>query len=450
MNINFTSNYLNSLPQFLSKPRNIKCSNHPENLANSYCCDCGVFICKQIGCGNIHLYHQVENLDDLLFYQILPKLNELIDINSKVFFQSNINNNGLTLSTNFLFSINLYKNNLKQFIIEEKEKIFLKYKEVFNILQKVYHEYLNQFDIFMDNINQKLDLLIKNITSSYQLLDNNIEKKLNNLNQDISNMINISNNKIESFVKLIGKKEYIDNMNKILKNIQSENNNKKNYVTLNQEFNNQIEEIKNYAKQSFSSIDKKGETFLNNLLNNFKVDYENLIKFNNDLKERFNMSNNKFISPKKLSKIANSILNLDNDLDLFIRDLFNKINEERKLNGNNKELNWDNDLSNSAEDFLNQKNGKFNEYDLNSYSNEIKNILNQSYYNEVDYLNKINTIPYINQDKDIEKIIQVLNNYYKYIFSNDFNIIGINAEFSKVDKSKINLIINLGYIKYLD
>jgi hypothetical protein len=263
-------------------------------------------------------------------------------------------------------------------------------------------------------------------------------------------MINISNNKIESFVKLIGKKEYIDNMNKILKNIQSENNNKKNYVTLNQEFNNQIEEIKNYAKQSFSSIDKKGETFLNNLLNNFKVDYENLIKFNNDLKERFNMSNNKFISPKKLSKIANSIINLDNDLDLFIRDLFNKINEERKLNGNNKELNWDNDLSNSAEDFLNQKNGKFNEYDLNYYSNEIKNILNQSYYNEVDYLNKINTIPYINQDKDIEKIIQVLNNYYKYIFSNDFNIIGINAEFSKVDKSKINLIINLGYIKYLD
>ena len=125
MNVNFTSNYLNSLPQFLSKPRHIKCSSHPDYSANSFCSDCGIFICKQTGCGNKHLYHQVENLDDLLFSQILPKLNELVNINSKVFFKSNINNNGLTLNTNFLFSVNLYKNNLKKFIIDEKEKICL-------------------------------------------------------------------------------------------------------------------------------------------------------------------------------------------------------------------------------------------------------------------------------------------------------------------------------------
>ena len=136
------------------------------------------------------------------------------------------------------------------------------------------------------------------------------------------------------------------------------------------------------------------------------------------------------------------------DLDLFIRNLIKKINEERKLNGNNIILNWDNDLSNSAEDFLKKKNGNFNEiFDLNSFSKEIRTILNQSYYNEENYLNKIITIPYINEDADIENIIHILKNSYKFIFSNDYNIIGINAEISKVDSSKINLIINLGYIK---
>lgn len=85
---NFTSNYLNVLPQFLSKPRQIKCSNHNENIANSFCSDCGIFICKQTGCGNTHLFHQVENLDDLIFNQILSKLNELININSKTFLKA--------------------------------------------------------------------------------------------------------------------------------------------------------------------------------------------------------------------------------------------------------------------------------------------------------------------------------------------------------------------------
>ncbi|MBR3860837.1 MAG: hypothetical protein IKM84_03010, partial [Oscillospiraceae bacterium] len=97
----------------------------------------------------------------------------------------------------------------------------------------------------------------------------------------------------------------------------------------------------------------------------------------------------------------------------------------RKLNGNNIILNWDNDLSNSAEDFLKKKNGNFNEiFDLNSFSKEIRTILNQSYYNEENYLNKIITIPYINEDADIENIIHILKNSYKFIFSNDYNIIG--------------------------
>ena len=65
----FTSNYLKILPQFLSKPRQIKSSNHIENTANSFYTDCGIFICKQIECGNTHIFHQVENLDYLIFNQ---------------------------------------------------------------------------------------------------------------------------------------------------------------------------------------------------------------------------------------------------------------------------------------------------------------------------------------------------------------------------------------------
>jgi len=51
-------------------------------------------------------------------------LNELITINLKTFYKNNYKENHiLTNNTNFISSINSYKNNLKEFIIEEKEKI---------------------------------------------------------------------------------------------------------------------------------------------------------------------------------------------------------------------------------------------------------------------------------------------------------------------------------------
>ena len=77
MNLNISQNYLISLPKFITSPKKIKCSKHPDNIANSYCTDCEIFICSHTGCGNTHLFHQVENLDDLLFTQILPKLKEI-------------------------------------------------------------------------------------------------------------------------------------------------------------------------------------------------------------------------------------------------------------------------------------------------------------------------------------------------------------------------------------
>jgi hypothetical protein len=450
---NFTSNYLNVLPQFLSKPRQIKCSNHNENIANSFCSDCGIFICKQTGCGNTHLFHQVENLDDLIFNQILSKLNELININSKTFFKSNNNNNNiLTNNRNYLSSINLYKNNLKKFIIDEKEKICVKFNECLNIIQNLYQEFLSQFDFYMENVNQKLDLLDKTILSNNQFLDNiNLEKKISQLNKDVISMINLSNNKIENFILMIGKKEYINNMDEIIKDIKLkiENNNKSNYINSYKEFNDQIEEIKNYSKKSFYLIEDKGENFFNTLIQNLRTEYQKVINFKNELINNFQLNNKNNVSPKKLSGITISSKILLVDLDLLIRDLLKKINKERELNGVSQKLNWDNDLCNSIEDFFKRRNGNFNGiFNFTCLSDEIKNILNRSYYNEQNFLDNIISIPYINKEANIEKIYEfIFKNSKNAILSENYNIIGINGEISREDSSKINLIISLSFIK---
>ena len=137
------------------------------------------------------------------------------------------------------------------------------------------------------------------------------------------------------------------------------------------------------------------------------------------------------------------------DLDLLIRDLLKKINEERELNGVSQKLNWDNDLCNSIEDFFKRRNGNFNGiFNFTCLSDEIKNILNHSYYNEQNFLDNIISIPYINKEANIEKIYEfIFKNSKNAILSENYNIIGINGEISREDSSKINLIISLSFIK---
>ena len=104
-----------------------------------------------------------------------------------------------------------------------------------------------------------------------------------------------------------------------------------------------------------------------------------------------------------------------------------------------KELNWDNDLSNSIEDFLKIKKGNFlGIFNLNDLSQEIKNILRKSYYNEQHFLDYITYIPCINQKTNIDKIFEFINNSSKNSILNDnFNIIGINGEISNENSSKL-------------
>ena len=427
MNLNKGQNYLTALPKFITSPKKIKCSKHPDNIANSYCTDCEIFICNHTGCGNTHLFHQIENLDDLIFNQILPKLKELININSKYL------NNEKELNKNKVVKsfINLSNKSLKKKIIEEKENINNKFLECYTEIQNLREEYFSQIDIITNNIKTNLDNLSKNF----------INQKLNELNKDLIKKINLSDNNLETLIKKIGKKDYISNMNNIIKDnksIKKENIN-------NEKLNKKLNEFEKMKENSFEEINKKIVNLFNNIIKNIKNEYDSLIKNNKDLNK--SIKDNSWISQKKLSFInysSSQILGID--LDLFIRDLENKINNERKLNGNKQPLTWDNDLSNAIEDYFQMMNKQNNGIiDLNNLQNEIKNILIESYYYDNNYLNNIISIPYINDVVDIDKIFNYIVKYSnKNIYNENYNIIGINGEISRIDSSKINLILNLG------
>ena len=230
----------------------------------------------------------------------------------------------------------------------------------------------------------------------------------------------------------------MNNIIKDNKSIKKENIN-------NEKLNKKLNEFEKMKENSFEEINKKIVNLFNNIIKNIKNEYDSLIKNNKDLNK--SIKDNSWISQKKLSFInysSSQILGID--LDLFIRDLENKINNERKLNGNKQPLTWDNDLSNAIEDYflmINKQNNGI--IDSNNLQNEIKNILIESYYYDNNYLNNIISIPYINDVVDIDKIFNYIVKYSnKNIYNENYNIIGINGEISRIDSSKINLILNLG------
>ena len=241
---------------------------------------------------------------------------------------------------------------------------------------------------------------------------------------------------------MIGKKDYISNMS----NIINDNNSIKKENMNNEKLNKKLDEFEKIKEKNFEQINKKVINFFNTITKNIiKKEYDNLINNKNDLNKI--IKKNSLISQKILSVIQfSSSQLLGIDLALFIRDLENKINNERKLKGNKQPLNWDNDLSNSIEDYFQIRNKNNNgNIDLNNLQNEIKNILIESYYYDNNYLNNIISIPYINDVLDIDKIFEYIVKYSNQnIFNEKYNIIGINGEISRIDSSKINLILNLG------
>ena len=119
-------------------------------------------------------------------------------------------------------------------------------------------------------------------------------------------------------------------------------------------------------------------------------------------------------------------------------------------------LDWDNDLSNSSEDYFKTHSNDI-EKDNKKMNIEIKKILSESYYSEEAYLNLISTLSYAKVKPDIDEIILLAlfneTNWdfisgENFLFDEKFNLIGIYAVPFNSNPNLINMIVNVGYFKH--
>lgn len=471
---------LTELPSFLTSPSptNIKCSFHKSNPASSFCLDCNQFICLDSTCGHPHVFHSLESTSTLISSLLIPTLNSLISINKAK--ESN---------TKYVSSLNKIKNNLKNFSIDEKEKINIQYKKLLSSLQVIYSEYLSQIDALTESINEKFNNLLKRLLGTDPENDSNLYK----INEEVNQMIVSSNGNLEKFISGVGKKInwYKKSLNDYALNFH------KNEILIGDNFDKEVTEIKNYVKENYSLIENKGELFFSDSNSNLnqkieKVKEESLL-FKQKLQSEKKTEKNK-ISTVKISCLGSKLPGID--LDLFSRELMFTINmyrenPEKLLNeiSNNLYFNdnsifsfsqkkkkdyvknylqmlkksrpkfeWDNDLSNSSEDYFKSTNGKL-EKNSTALNSEIKKILKLSYYSENDYLNMIKTISYYKGKPIIDDIIQFIlfneDNWNpisgeNFLFDESYNLIGIFATPLITNANLINMIINVGYFKRED
>lgn len=468
---------LTELPSFLtsSYPTSIKCSFHKSNPASSFCLDCNKFICLDSTCGHPHVFHSLESTSTLISSLFIPTLNSLVSINKAK--ESN---------TKYISSLNKIKNNLKNFSIDEKEKINIQYKKLLSSLQVIYSEYLSQIDALIESINEKFNDLLKRLLGVDPESDSNLYK----INEEVNQMIVSSNGDLEKFILGVGKKikGYKKGLNDYSLNFH------KNEILIGDNFDKEVNEIKNYVKENYTLIENKGELFFNDSNSNLiqkieKVKEESLI-FKKKLQSGKKAEKNK-ISTVKIPCLGSTFHGID--LDLFSRELMVTINmyresPEKLLNeiSNNLYFNdkqifsfsqknkkdyiknylqmskksrpkfeWDNDLSNSSEDYFKSTNGKL-EKNNTTLNVEIKKILKLSYYSENDYLNMIKTISYYKGKPIIDDIIQFIlfneDNWdpisgENFLFDESYNLIGIYAAPLITNANLVNMIINVGYFK---
>ena len=470
---------LNQIPSFLSsfKPDSIKCSYHKGNTASSFCMDCNAFICLDSTCGHPHVFHSVENINTMISSLIIPTLNSLAKITQSK-----------NSSSQYVSSLNKIKNNLRSFSIGEKEKINTQYKTVLSSLQTIYSTYLSQIDLLIDSINNKFDDLLNQILG----VDSSNDSQLNAIMNDINKCIYSSKENCGLFIMGIGKKikEYKKTINELTKikgnkiNVEGE------------EFEKKINAIKDYVKDNYKEIENKGEQFFKDINSSMK---NSLVKIKEDT-ELFKKKLNAEKETRRISKIKISVNNfkkLNNgiDLDLFARELHNTINSYRAnpekllsiinnnyycVNDNSQfsfaqkkkidyirnylsnlaevksNLDWDNDLSNSSEDYFKTHSNDI-EKDNKKMNIEIKKILSESYYSEEAYLNLISTLSYAKVKPDIDEIILLAlfneTNWdfisgENFLFDEKFNLIGIYAVPFNSNPNLINMIVNVGYFKH--
>lgn len=133
----------------------IYCSQHQKEAAKSYCADCSVFCCMAENCGQPHIYHNMENFDYLINNQVLPMVKTLLEVNK-------------LHDSNFQFqmtNINTFKNNLRNFAINEKRKIDDSYKQLTQVITEIYSIYMQDINELIESLNLRFDKVHEKIES---------------------------------------------------------------------------------------------------------------------------------------------------------------------------------------------------------------------------------------------------------------------------------------------
>ena len=244
---------------------------------------------------------------------------------------------------------------------------------------------------------------------------------------------------------------------------------KKNFPKM--DFESEIGNIRSYAESEYTKLNK-----IDYFVNLHETLNKDLIQLQ---RKPIHLERSSISKVKKMVSVSGNKHNIDTDI--FVRDLADTINRLRRdpnealsilreylgedindtvsydLNTTNRfngianyisailsrglnlpPLEWDNDLSNSAEDYLTHSGGKINKED---FTQQMKSLI----YGYYDRHSNIASLTYIGLPKADKIIIKILSEN-DFIFDPSFNQIGICAVNSPYRDNHIVLIINLSYL----
>jgi hypothetical protein len=477
---------------FLKNNPKVLCSTHKTQAAKTLCQTCKVFCCMIENCAQPHIYHDMQNLDYLVNNLLTPTVFNFFECRSQ------LKQEIITQRTN----LNQYRNNLKAFVLEEKKRIDHEYRSLLNELSIVYNSYMEDLNIFTEGLNSKFEEISSNIDGN---IINKNNPTLQEIEESLKSAVNNSQNSFEKFIQVICPitKQLQTKVNQVKGNL-----NKFDFYKEIAEIKQHAE--KEYEREGFASL-KNYFTNLSKVVKEEVVKISELRKKKEE-REVYRRSMSKMRRMVSLipgDDINPQTLNID--LDIFVRNISEMINSIRKdssecikiisefyeqndplnqtmnmmnqsnmlndtmmfINNQNpqnqntkltslfeyvsflqsqnfqlKPFEWDNDLSNSAEEYLKIFNGKLEkEKDLKQHMVEF---IHQSYS---EYKN-INTFSYHgipNIGKIIvnillsEKLFDILTKH-NIIYDEKFNVLGISAVPSPYKNSQISLIINFAHL----
>jgi hypothetical protein len=436
---------------FLSQT--ILCKKH-HTQAKSICFNCGVYFCLNPTCGQEHIYHNVESLDLILNSHIFPFLRNYLDLNK----QEND-------SAGMLSSLNIYQNNLKEFAVQEKRKLDDLYKKAQNQLNLIYNSFLEEVNEFIEDIAVRFESLHEKINSQPDC--KYLLKLVSQITDYLNEKLKTTYNNNEAFILSVAKDAKALNARLHEAKVKSSN----------LDFNSEINEIKTFAEKEYNNVNKIN--YFKELQQKLENDHRNITEARMQRLDQTNQSI-MYSKSKRMLSFALNKTELNIDIDLFVRDLAALINtvrvepqqglsiidqyltaNEEVISDNSitskiKEmynyisgmgiplapLEWDNDLSNSADDYLKRTHGKLESY--TSVKERMRDII-AGYYQ---HHNNVQVVTYIGIP-NIQKILFyiLLHKEFNFIYDQGINQIGICAVDSPVKKNAVVLIINLSYLK---